>query len=68
MGEDIETPEGGAAAPGLRAGGGRLASAEVGSTLTESGYFAVRAALAKTMTEAVKYAGTITLVDQSGRR
>lgn len=66
-GEDIETPEGALACVQVFAlGGGRLASAEVGSTLTESGYFAVRAALAKTMSEAVKYAGTISLVDQSG--
>ena len=66
-GEDINTPEGALACIQVFAlGGGKLASAEAGSTLTESGYFAVRAALAKTMAEAAKYAGTITLVDQSG--
>ena len=66
-GEDIGTPEGALACIQVFAlGGGKLASAEAGSTLTESGYFAVRAALAKTMAEAAKYAGTITLADQSG--
>ncbi|MCJ2026796.1 EcsC family protein [Methylobacterium sp. J-067] len=66
-GEDIETPEGALACIQVFAlGGGKLASAEAGATLTESGYFAVRAALAKTMSEAARYAGTITLVDQSG--
>ncbi|MGM9458182.1 EcsC family protein, partial [Lacticaseibacillus rhamnosus] len=49
-GEDIETPEGALACIQVFAlGGGKLASAEAGATLTESGYFAVRAALAKTM-------------------
>ncbi|MCJ2013823.1 EcsC family protein [Methylobacterium sp. J-076] len=67
-GEDIATPEGALACIQVFAlGGGKLAaSAETGSTLTESGYFAVRAALAKTMAEAAKYAGTIALADQSG--
>lgn len=67
-GEDIGTPEGALACIQVFAlGGGKLAaSAETGSTLTESGYFAVRAALAKTMAEAAKYAGTIALADQSG--
>lgn len=67
-GEDVGTPEGALACIQVFAlGGGKLAaSAETGSTLTESGYFAVRAALAKTMAEAAKYAGTISLADQSG--
>lgn len=66
-GEDIDTPEGALACIQVFAlGGGKLARAEEGATLTESGYFAVRAALAKTMAEAAKYAGTITLADQSG--
>ncbi|MGC5779160.1 EcsC family protein [Methylobacterium sp. NFXW15] len=66
-GEDIDTPEGALACIQVFAlGGGKLAASEAGSTLTESGYFAVRAALAKTMAEAAKYAGTITLADQSG--
>lgn len=67
-GEDMETPEGALACIQVFAlGGGKLASStETGATLTESGYFAVRAALAKTMAEAAKYAGTIALADQSG--
>lgn len=67
-GEEIGTPEGALACIQVFAlGGGKLAtSADTGSTLTESGYFAVRAALAKTMAEAAKYAGTIALADQSG--
>jgi hypothetical protein len=67
-GEDIETPEGALACIQVFAlGGGKLAaSAETGANLSESGYFAVRAALAKTMAEAARYAGTMTLANESG--
>jgi hypothetical protein len=64
-GEDLETPEGVLACVQVFALGGRAASAEAGSALTESGYFAVRAALAKTLAEAARYAGSKTLLDQS---
>ncbi|MBE7198009.1 MAG: EcsC family protein [Parafilimonas terrae] len=66
-GEDIETAEGALACIQVFAlGGGKLATAgESGAALTESGYFAVRAALAKTMTEATRYAGSIALLDHS---
>ena len=47
------------------AGGGAAPTTEAGSALTESGYFAVRAALAKTLAEAARYAGSKTLLDQS---
>ncbi|WP_457103992.1 EcsC family protein [Methylobacterium sp. P5_C11] len=65
-GEDLETPEGALACVQVFALGGR-SSAETASaaTLTESGYFAVRAALAKTLSEAARYAGSKTLLDQS---
>ncbi|AWN38021.1 EcsC family protein [Methylobacterium radiodurans] len=59
-GEDLETPEGALACVQVFALGGRP-----GQSLTESGYFAVRAALAKTMAEAARYAGSKTLLDQS---
>jgi hypothetical protein len=67
-GEDIETPEGALACIQVFAlGGGKLAaSAETGANLSESGYFAVRAALAKTMAEAARYAGSMTLANESG--
>lgn len=58
-GEDLETPEGALACVQVFALGGRP-----GQNLTESGYFAVRAALAKTMAEAARYAGSKTLLDQ----
>ena len=65
-GEDLETPEGVLACVQVFALGGRAAAAtEAGSALTESGYFAVRAALAKTLSEAARYAGSKTLLDQS---
>lgn len=63
-GEDLETPEGALACVQVFALGGKPAG-EAGASLTESGYFAVRAALAKTMTEAARYAGSKTLLDQS---
>ncbi|MGH1572624.1 EcsC family protein [Methylobacterium sp. P31] len=65
-GEDLETPEGALACVQVFALGGRAAAVtESGSALTESGYFAVRAALAKTLSEAARYAGSKTLLDQS---
>ncbi|MDP4002609.1 EcsC family protein [Methylobacterium sp. NEAU K] len=66
QGEDLETPEGALACVQVFALGGRVAD-ETGarSALTESGYFAVRAALAKTLSEAARYAGSKTLLDQS---
>ncbi len=65
-GEDLETPEGALACVQVFALSGRTAAAtEAGSALTESGYFAVRAALAKTLAEAARYAGSKTLLDQS---
>ena len=65
-GEDLETPEGALACVQVFALGGRTATeTEAGSALTESGYFAVRAALAKTLAEAARYAGSKTLLDQS---
>jgi hypothetical protein len=65
-GEDLETPEGALACVQVFALGGRTApETEAGSALTESGYFAVRAALAKTLSEAARYAGSKTLLDQS---
>lgn len=65
-GEDLDTPEGALACVQVFALGGRaVATMEAGSALTESGYFAVRAALAKTLAEAARYAGSKTLLDQS---
>ncbi|SFI64812.1 EcsC family protein [Methylobacterium brachiatum] len=65
-GEDLETPEGALACVQVFALGGRTSTQnEAGSALTESGYFAVRAALAKTLAEAARYAGSKTLLDQS---
>ena len=63
-GEDLATPEGTLACVQVFALGGKPPG-EAGSPLTESGYFAVRAALAKTMAEAARYAGSKTLLDQS---
>jgi len=60
-GEDIDTPEGALACVQVFALGGR--GGEAG--LAESGYFAVRAALAKTMAEAARYAGSKALVDEA---
>ncbi len=65
-GENLETPEGALACVQVFALGGRTSTqTEAGSALTESGYFAVRAALAKTLAEAARYAGSKTLLDQS---
>ncbi|WP_336489863.1 EcsC family protein [Methylobacterium nigriterrae] len=60
-GEDIETPEGALACVQVFALGGR--GGEAG--LVDSGYFAVRAALAKTMAEAARYAGSRALMDEA---
>lgn len=61
-GEDIETPEGALACVQVFALGGRGGS---GTGLAESGYFAVRTALAKTMSEAARYAGSKALLDEA---
>jgi hypothetical protein len=61
-GEDLSDPESALACVEVFALGGR-ASAD--KALTESGYFAVRAALAKTMTEAAKYAAHHSVLDSS---
>ncbi len=60
-GEDLETPEGALACVQVFALGGRPGAAG----LAESGYFAVRAALAKTMAEAARYAGSKALLDEA---
>lgn len=69
-GEDLDDPEGALACVQVFALGGRTDSAaggagSEGTGLADSGYFAVRAALAKTMAEAARYAGSKTLLDQS---
>lgn len=64
-GEDLEHPEGALACVQVFALGGKDSGASESTGLAESGYFAVRAALAKTMTEAARYAGGKTLLDQS---
>lgn len=70
-GEDLEDPEGALACVQVFALGGRNTGASESTGLAEntglaeSGYFAVRAALAKTMAEAARYAGSKTLLDQS---
>ena len=61
-GEDIETPEGALACVQVFALGGRGGSS---TGLAESGYFAVRTALAKTMSEAARYAGSKALLDEA---
>ncbi|MGU3359625.1 EcsC family protein [Methylobacterium sp. M6A4_1b] len=61
-GEDLADPENALACVQVFALGGREAA---GSALTESGYFAVRAALAKTMVEAARYAGNRALLDEA---
>lgn len=64
-GENLETPEGVLACMQVFALGGRRGETQVLATgLTESGYFAVRAALAKTMAEAARYAGSKALLDE----
>ncbi|MGU3540258.1 EcsC family protein [Methylobacterium sp. A54F] len=60
-GENVDTPEGALACVQVFALGGR--GSETG--LAESGYFAVRAALAKTMAEAARYAGSRALLDEA---
>lgn len=60
-GEDLDTPEGALACVQVFALGGRGG----GTGLAESGYFAVRAALAKTMSEAARYAGSKALLDEA---
>ncbi|WP_375454562.1 EcsC family protein [uncultured Methylobacterium sp.] len=64
-GEDLEDPEGALACVQVFALGGRNTGVSENTGLAESGYFAVRAALAKTMAEAARYAGSKTLLDQS---
>jgi hypothetical protein len=61
-GEDLADPENALACVQVFALGGREAAS---SALTESGYFAVRAALAKTMVEAARYAGNRALLDEA---
>ncbi len=67
-GEDIETPEGALACIQVFAlGGGKLAaSAETGAISARAATLPCRAALAKTMAEAARYAGTMTLANESG--
>ena len=64
-GENLDDPEGALACVQVFALGGKNDAALEGTGLAESGYFAVRAALAKTMAEAARYAGSKTLLDQS---
>lgn len=61
-GEDLSTPEGALACMQVFALGGRNGA---DTALTESGYFAVRAALAKTMSAAARYTANRTLLDSS---
>jgi hypothetical protein len=61
-GEDLSNPENALACMQVFALGGR-AGAE--TALSDSGYFAVRAALAKTMAEAARYAGNRALLDEA---
>lgn len=58
-GEDLATPEGALACLQVFALGGRG-----GGDLTESGYFAVRTALAKTLSEATRYVGQRGIVEE----
>ncbi|MCJ2083323.1 EcsC family protein [Methylobacterium sp. J-090] len=60
-GEDLADPENALACVQVFALGGRGSE----TPLTESGYFAVRAALAKTMAEAARYAGNRALLDEA---
>ncbi|NEU10866.1 EcsC family protein [Methylobacterium sp. BTF04] len=60
-GEDLSDPANALACVQVFALGGRGGD----SALTESGYFAVRAALAKTMAEAARYAGNRALLDEA---
>lgn len=61
-GEDLADPESALACVQVFALGGR-GGAE--TALSDSGYFAVRAALAKTMAEAARYAGSRALLDEA---
>lgn len=61
-GEDLSTPEGALACMQVFALGGRNGA---DTALTESGYFAVRAALAKTMSAAARYTAHRSLLDSS---
>lgn len=61
-GEDLAKPENALACVQVFALGGR-SSAE--SSLSDSGYFAVRAALARTLAEAARYAGNKALLDEA---
>ena len=61
-GEDLDNPENALACMQVFALGGRQG---METPLNESGYFAVRAALAKTMQEAAKYAANRSLLDSS---
>lgn len=61
-GEDLSTPEGTLACLQVFALGGRNGQ---DTALAESGYFAVRAALAQTMREAARYAAHRSLLDSS---
>lgn len=61
-GEDLSDPENALACVQVFALGGRGGP---DGSLTESGYFAVRAALAKTMAEAARYAGNRALLDEA---
>lgn len=60
-GEDLTDPANALACVQVFALGGRASE----SPLTENGYFAVRAALAKTMAEAARYAGNRALLDEA---
>ena len=61
-GEDVARPEGALACLQVFALGGREGA---DTAVAESGYFAVRAALAKTMAEAARYAAHRSLLDSS---
>lgn len=61
-GEDLADPENALACVQVFALGGRSGSE---TALSDSGYFAVRAALARTMTEAARYAGNRALLDEA---
>ncbi|HEX8417937.1 MAG TPA: EcsC family protein [Methylobacterium sp.] len=61
-GEDLSDPENALACMQVFALGGRAGPE---TALNESGYFAVRAALAKTMAEAARYAGNRALLEET---
>ncbi|GJD47976.1 hypothetical protein OPKNFCMD_0689 [Methylobacterium crusticola] len=62
-GEDVATPEGALACMQVFALGGRGGAGE--ATAADSGYFAVRGALAKAMAEAARYAAGRGMVDET---